>query len=200
MYSYFYRFLQRLIVKRTFNEDLIKLIDKNKVNEIIDIGCADSSILEYINSSYSYHGYELNSHFTNKLKLKYKNNNKIKFYNKGVDEIDFNKFDPDKSIIILVGLFHHIDDLQIKRFVDRAKNFKIFAIDAVKIFGQKNITKLLMAVDKGNYIRQLDNYKKILTHFDFLIAKNRYVIFPYDHLVSTKNIDKNIVIDIFKSF
>ena len=47
MYSYFYRFLQRLIVKRTFNEDLIKLIDKNKVNEIIDIGCADSSILEY---------------------------------------------------------------------------------------------------------------------------------------------------------
>ena len=64
MYSYFYRFLQKLIVKRSFNEDLIKLIDKNKVNEIIDIGCADSSILEYINSSYSYHGYEVNSYFT----------------------------------------------------------------------------------------------------------------------------------------
>ena len=62
----------------------------------------------------------------------------------------------------------------------------------------KNITKLLMALDRGNYIRQLDNYKKILTHFDFYIAKNRYLRFPYDHLVSTKNIDKNIISDVFK--
>ena len=75
---------------------------------------------------------------------------------------------------------------------------KIFAIDAVKIFGQKNITKLLMALDKGNYIRQLDNYKKLLPHFDFFIAKNRYLRFPYDHLISTKNIDKNIISDVFK--
>ena len=75
-------------------------------------------------------------------------------------------------------------------FTDFSENFKIFAIDAVKLVGQKNITKLLMALDRGNYIRQLDNYQKILTHFDFHIAKNRYLRFPYDHLISTKNIDK----------
>jgi len=197
MYSYFYRLLQNLILKRSFNEDLIKLIKQHNVSDIIDVGCADSSILKHIDHKYSYHGYETDQYFTNKLKLQYKNNEKFQFYNKSVDEIDFEKFNPNKSIIVLIGLFHHIDDLQIKRFIEKTKNFKIFAIDAVKIEGQKNITKLLMFLDRGNHIRQIENYKKILPNFDFFVAKNRYLRFSYDHLVSTKNIDKNIVNEVF---
>ena len=198
MYSYFYSLIQKLILKKNFYVDLIKLINKHKVSEIIDIGCADSSILEHTNDEYLYYGYDLDSYFTNKSKFKYKNNDKLQFYNKGVDEIDFKKFDPDKSIIVLAGLLHHINDSQIKRFVDRTENFKIITFDAVKRAGQKNITKLLYWLDRGNYIRQLDNYKKLLPHFDFFIAKNRYLRFPYDHLISTKNIDKNIISDVFK--
>ena len=198
MYSYFYRLIQNLILKRNIYVDFVKVINKQKINTIIDVGCGDNSILEYINGEYLYYGYDSDYYFTNKSKFKYKNNDKLQFYNKGVDEIDFKRFDPDKSIIILIGLFHHINDSQIRKFIDRTENFKIFAIDAVKLVGQKNITKLLMALDRGNYIRQLDNYQKILTHFDFHIAKNRYLRFPYDHLVSTRNIDKNIVAEVFK--
>ena len=197
MYSYFYSLIQKIILKKNFYVDLIQLINKHKVNEIIDIGCADSLILEHFNDEYLYYGYDLNSYFTNKSKSKYKNNNKLQFYNKGVDEIDFEKFDPDKSIIVLAGLLHHISDSQVESFVNRTKNFKIITFDAVKLAGQKSITKLLMALDRGNYIRPLDNYKRLLPDFDFFIAKNKYLRFPYDHLISTKNIDKNIVNDIF---
>tara|TARA_B100001057_G_C22860855_1_gene954440 strand:+ start:472 stop:1068 length:597 start_codon:yes stop_codon:yes gene_type:complete len=197
MYSYFYRLFQSLILKRSFNEDLIKLIKRHDIQDIIDIGSADSPLLNYINNDYFYHGYELDPYFTNKLKLKYNNNNKLSFYNKGVDDIDFEKFDPKKSIIVLVGLFHHVDDNQVKRFINKTKNFKIFAIDAVKIDGQKNITKLLMAMDRGNFIRKIDNYKKLLINFNFCVAKNRYLRLPYDHLVSTKNIDENIMNELF---
>jgi hypothetical protein len=197
MYSYFYSLIQKIILKKNFYVDLIQLINKHKVNEIIDIGCADSLILEHFNDEYLYYGYDLNSYFTNKSKSKYKNNNKLQFYNKGVDEIDFRKFDPDKSIIVLAGLLHHINDSQVKKFVDRTKNFKIITFDAVKLAGQKSITKLLMSLDRGNHIRHLDNYKKLLSDFDFFIAKNKYLRFPYDHLISTKNIDKNIINDVF---
>ena len=48
------------------------------------------------------------------------------------------------------------------------------------------------------FIRKVDEYKKTLPGFDFFIAKNRYLRFPYEHLVSTKNIDKNIISDVFK--
>ena len=81
MYSYFYRLFQSLILKRSFNEDLIKLIKRHNIQDIIDIGSADSPLLNYINNDYFYHGYELDPYFTNKLKLKYKNNNKLSFYN-----------------------------------------------------------------------------------------------------------------------
>ena len=197
MYSYFYRLFQSLILKRSFNEDLIKLIKQHNVQDIIDIGSADSPLLEYIGDEYSYHGYELDPYFTNKLNSKYKDSKKFNFSNKGVDDIDFERFNPDNSIIVLVGLFHHIDDIQVKRFIDKTKRFKVFAIDAVKIDGQKNITKLLMALDRGNFIRKIDNYKKLLIDFNFCVAKNRYLRLPYDHLVSTRNIDKDIVIKYF---
>jgi len=197
MYSYFYSLIQKAILKKNFYADLIQLINKHKVSEIIDIGCADSSILEHTNDKYIYYGYDLDSYFTNKSKSKYKNNNKLQFYNKGVDEINFEKFDPDKSIIVLAGLLHHINDSQVKRFVDRTKKFKIITFDAVKLAGQKSITKLLMALDRGNYIRHLNNYKELLPHFDFYIANNKYLRFPYDHLISTKNIDKNTINDVF---
>lgn len=198
MYSYFYRLIQSLILKKSFNEDIIKLINQHNINNIIDIGCADSTILNHLENKYSYHGYEIDKYFTDKLKLKYKSNKKYQFYNKSVDEINFEKFNPDTSLIILVGLFHHIDDFQVKNLIEKTKNFKIFAIDAVKIDGQKMITKLLMALDKGNFIRKLDNYKKLLNNFNFIIAKNRYLRFPYDHLISTRNIEKNVITQVFK--
>ena len=121
MYSYFYRLFQSLILKRSFNEDLIKLIKQHNVQDIIDIGSADSPLLKHIGNDYSYHGYELDPYFTKKLKSKHKGNEKLNFYNQGVDDIDFERFNPDSSIIVLVGLFHHIDDTQIKRFLDKTK-------------------------------------------------------------------------------
>ena len=198
MYSHFYRLIQKLILKKNIYVDFVKVINKQKVNTIVDVGCADNSILDYINGEYLYYGYEPDSNFTNKSKFKYKDNEKLKFYNQGVDDVDFEKFDPDKSIILLAGLLHHINDLQIKRFVDKTKDFKIITFDAVRLDGQKKITRLLYWLDRGNFIRDLDNYKKLLPNFDFFIAKNKYLRFPYDHLISSKNIDKNIIYEVFK--
>ena len=55
-----------------------------------------------------------------------------------------------------------------------------------------------MALDRGKFIRKIDEYKKTLPGFVFFIAKNKYLRFSYDHLVSTRNIDKNIIEEIFK--
>ena len=71
MYSHFFSLIQKIILKKNFYADLSKLINKHKVSKIIDIGCADSSILEHINDEYLYYGYDLDSYFTNKSKFKY---------------------------------------------------------------------------------------------------------------------------------
>ena len=97
----------------------------------------------------------------------------------------------------MTGLFHHINDEKIRFFLEKTSNFRIYAIDAVKIPDQNMITKLLLSLDKGNYIRNVDHYKKILLNFEFIIARNKYLRFPYDHIISVKNIDHNFVHSIF---
>ena len=91
---------------------------------------------------------------------------------------------------MLIGIFHHLDDITIKLFLSKTTNFKIISIDAVILPDQNLITKLLFYFDRGNFIRKLSAYKKIIKGFEYKILRNRYLRFPYDHLMCFKNIKK----------
>jgi hypothetical protein len=80
--------------------------------------------------------------------------------------------------------------VQIKSFLSKTKNFKIITIDAVILPDQNFLTRLLFFLDKGNFIRKLSDYKKIVLGFEYKILRNRYLRFPYDHLMCFKNIKK----------
>ena len=47
----------------------------------------------------------------------------VYFSKKNINEINFKKFNSKKTIILLIGIFHHIDDLTIKSFLSKTKNF-----------------------------------------------------------------------------
>jgi len=194
MYAYLYNFIQKLILKKSLNSDAGNLLKFIKFENIIDIGCGESEVHNYfkINKNQKYFGYELNDYFINKLKKKYNQNN-FYFSKKNIDQINFEKFDPKKTIILLIGVFHHIDDDTIKAFLSKTKNFKIVSIDAVILPGQNFITKLLFFLDKGNFIRKLSDYKKIIRGFDYKVLHNRYLRFPYDHLMCFRNINRKDV-------
>jgi len=199
MYSYIYRFFQSLILKRSFYDDVLEIINyANKFNQVVEIGCADSLILKKLKLSFFYHGYEIEKNYILKSKKLYKNEKKYSFFNKGIDQIDFRNYNPKKTIIIIVGVFHHVDSNKIKKFMEKTKDFTVYAIDAVRIKDQNFLTKFLLNNDKGKFVRHIDDYKKLLKDYDFLIARNMYLRFPYDHLVSTKNIDYQFLKSIFK--
>ncbi len=194
MYPYLYNFIQKLILKKSLNSDAGNLLNLINFENIIDIGCGESEVHKYfkIKENQKYFGFELSDYFVNKLKKKYNNNN-FYFSKKKIDEIDFEKFDPEKTIILLIGVFHHIDDSTIQAFLSKTKNFKIVSIDAVILPGQNFITKLLFFLDKGNFIRKLSDYKRIINGFDYKVLHNRYLRFPYDHLMCFKNIERAVV-------
>ena len=83
----------------------------------------------------------------------------IYIFTKSINDINFNNFNPNNSIILLIGIFHHLDDTTIKIFFLKLK-FKIISIDAVILPGQSIITRLLFYLDKGNFIGKLKDYKK----------------------------------------
>lgn len=194
MYSYLYSFIQKLILKKSLNSDAANLLRFTKFQNIIDIGCGESDVHNYfkLDKTKKYFGYELNNYFIKKLRKKYNKKNFF-FAKKKIDQINFKKFDPKKTIILLIGIFHHIDDRTIKLFLTKTKKFKIISIDAVILPRQNFITRLLFFLDKGKFIRRLPDYKKIITGFEYKVLRNRYLRFPYDHLMCFKNIKKKDV-------
>ncbi len=191
MYAYLYSFIQKIILKKSLNKDAGNLLRISKFQNIIDIGCGESDVLNYfkISKNQKYFGFEIDDYFVKKLKKKYKKKN-FYFSKKNINEIDFRKFNPKKTIILLIGIFHHIDDLKIKLFLSKTKNFKVLSIDAVILPRQNLITRLLFYLDNGNFIRKLKDYKKVVSGFNYKILRNRYLKYPYDHLMCFRNIKK----------
>ena len=191
MYSYLYNFIQKIILKKSLNSDIGNLLRNIKFQNIIDIGCGEGDVHNYfkINKNQKYFGYEIEDYFVQKLKKKY---NKKNFYftKKNINQINFKKFNPKKTIILLIGIFHHLDDITIKLFLSKTTNFRIISIDAVILPDQNFITRLLFYLDRGDFIRKLSEYKKIVKGFEYKILRNRYLRFPYDHLMCFKNIKK----------
>ena len=196
MYSLFYRLIQRIILKRSFYDDFLKIIKNEKINHIVEIGCADSVILRDINKEIYYDGFDIEENFIQNSKKKYVNNKKYKFEKKSIHEIEFSKYDEKKTIILLIGVFHHVNDEYVKIFLRNSKKFKVYAIDAVRKHDQNFITKLLMDFDKGNHIRFEEHYKKLLTEYEFILARNKYLNLKYDHLISIKGLSIKKVKDI----
>lgn len=191
MYSYIYSFIQKIILKKSLNSDAGNLLEILNFKNIIDIGCGESDVLNYIklDKDQNYYGYEVEDYFINKLKKKNRKKN-LYFEKKRIEDIDFNKFKSKDTIILLIGIFHHLDDKTIKSFLKKTKNFHVFSIDAVILPGQNLVTKLLFFFDKGKHIRKLNNYKKIIKGFNYKIIRNRYLRLPYDHLMCFKKINK----------
>ena len=193
MYSLIYRLIQKILVKRSFYDDFLKILNQENINHIVEIGCADSIILQKLDKKYFYDGYDIDNNFILRSKKKYENYSKYNFLKESIHKINFDKYDNKKTIILLVGIFHHVNDELIKIFLDKTKFFKVYAIDAVRLDNQNLFTKLLLNLDRGNFIRFENQYKELLIDYDFILARNKYLNFKYDHLISVKNINiKNI--------
>ena len=191
MYSFFYRLIQKILLKRSFYDDFLNVIKDKNINHIVEIGCADSIILDKLNKNLYYDGFDVENKFIEKSKSKYFNNLNYKFKKQSIHEIDFTNYNINNTIILLVGVFHHVSDEYVEIFTNNTKKFKIYAIDAVRRNDQNFFTKLLMDLDKGQYVRYEDHYKNLLNQYKFILARNKYLNFKYDHLISIKNLNSN---------
>ena len=198
MYSIFYRIIQRILLKRSFYDDFLNILKTENIKQIVEIGCADSIILKKLNKDINYDGFDVVDDFIEKSKKKYFKNKNYNFENKSIHEINFDKYDKKKTIILLIGVFHHVNDEYIKIFLEKTKFFKVYGVDAVRLNDQKFFTKILLDFDKGKFIRSEKRYKDLLEGYKFILARNKYLNFDYDHLISVKNIKTDRIKEILK--
>jgi len=196
IYSFFYRPIQNLIWfmigKKSFTEQLNNYLDNNRYAEIHDIGCSDGLLARSINlDNTKYFGYDIDAININSAKKNSKNSKNSKnitFYCKSIDNIKVSK--KKKKLFILIGVFHHLNDQSIINFTKKlSKNDHVIALDGFYHQNQNIISIILKRLDQGNFIRNYNDYKKLLKNFIFLKKINYYLRF-YSYLISIKNIDK----------
>lgn len=142
---------------KIFNEHF----NLKKNDSILEIGCGPGINRKYLDSD-SYIGVDINcSHINNALK-KYPNEN---FVCKNVLDFDENGFAESKNILIC-HLLHHLNDENCKSLIRTIhkninKDQNIFLIDIIFTDNQNPIAKMLGKLDKGNYVRHIDQYVEL---------------------------------------
>ena len=71
MYSLFYRYLQKFILKNSFYDDILKITHNENINHIVEISFADSIILNNLDGKYFYNGFDVEDNFIQKLNLNF---------------------------------------------------------------------------------------------------------------------------------
>ena len=179
------------IIRNKKNEyDFIKFIfekNKSKLN-ILDICCGDSYILKYI-SEYvkNYTGLDNNKGYLKQSRKIYPN---FKFHYldiKKIKSLNANKI----NFIFLNGAIHHFDDETIKNLLNYInKKFPKAIFLSIDPLRENNnfINKLMINNDRGEFIRNKKQYKKIMGKFSRLITED-FFIMKFLLIFHYKNID-----------
>ena len=191
-FKFFYRLYQKVIRKRRSEYDFLRYIfnQTGKVN-VLDLCCGDSYVLNYINNNVeNYIGIDNNSNYLKNSGLKYP---KFKFINSNIEnlekikDLDLNNID----FIFLNGAIHHLSDNIVENLLNflnkKFPNAKYLTIDPI-IDNNKLLNKIMINFDRGDFIRNTNEYKILMKRFDTLITDD-FFIMSFKLIFHYKNID-----------
>ena len=102
------------------------------------------------------------------------------------------------DIVVAFGLLHHLDDKEGMLLADQAsealgKSGRFLTIDGVLLEKQKILRRLILQMDRGKFIRNQQQYEKILSKrfkkFNSYIEKNLFLL-PYDLFIYEAFVEK----------
>ena len=193
-FPFIYRTYQKTVrIKKNeylFFQYLFKNIRSKKLR-VLDLCCGDSFILNFINEYIEdYLGLDNNNLYLKKSLIKWK---KYKFINEDLNNVALNKeiinFNP--NIIFMNGAIHHLDDPLVevisKIIVKNFEKSLFISVDPV-IHCNNMINKFMIKFDRGKFIRETDNYKKILKGFENFVIDDFYRM-SFKNIFHYRNID-----------
>lgn len=157
-------------------------------DRLIDIGCGPGYVLDFF-PEIDYYGFDLSERYIAEAKEKY--GDRGHFFCQDVNNFpDFenNCFD----FVTAFGVLHHLNDAEANILISSAHRLlkpggKFLAIDGVYEEQQSRIRKILLDLDRGEYVRFEDEYLALLSQsfsaIESNIEQNMFTI-PYTLLIS----------------
>lgn len=155
---------------------------------ILDIGCGPSDILEFLPPDVDYQGFDASPTYIQRAQRRY--GGRGKFICETVSEKTLH--DPGAyDLVIAFGVVHHLDDAQSRDLFTLAhsalrKGGRLVTIDGCFVEGQSRIARALLRLDRGEFVRQEADYKRLArTVFGLIKAEVRHDLLrlPSTHLI-----------------
>jgi ubiquinone/menaquinone biosynthesis C-methylase UbiE len=130
---------------------------------ILDAGCGVGDMREYL-PDVDYTGIDLNPDYIEGAKRRYTDG--AQFLNASVDDLatlGFEEFDA----AIIISVLHHLTDEQVSNLVTSLPRVlkpgaRLVTVDPVWLPEQATTARVLIAMDRGRYVRDLDGYRRLI--------------------------------------
>ena len=156
---------------------------------MLDLCSGDSFILKYVSDYVSdYIGIDNNEKYLKSLKSTWP---KYKFINADITKLneieEIKNFNP--NLVFMNGAIHHLDNNIMNSINDFLKTFEkniFLSVDPVR-YKNNLINKIMIFFDRGKYIRNEIEFKKIMLNYNQFIVDDFYQmsfqnVFHYNHI------------------
>jgi cyclopropane fatty-acyl-phospholipid synthase-like methyltransferase len=185
VYSKFGKLISNDSTALRLTKDFLKIEPGDRV---LDIGCGPAGILANLPNDVDYHGYDIEPRYIEAARKRY--GTRGTFFVASVSP-EANENMGLFDVAMAIGVLHHLtDDECAVLLAGAAKVLKpggrLVTLDGVYVQGQNPVAKLLLALDRGRFVRQEDAYTTLARRFFGEVKPTiltDLLAIPYTHLV-----------------
>lgn len=154
-------------------------------DRVLDIGCGPADILEYLPDGIDYTGFDVSDRYIAAARRRYGERGKfaVRPVSRSVEA------NGSYDIVISIGVLHHLSDEDARTLFDCASNAlrpggRLVTCDPVRLQGQHPVARLLIALDRGAFVRPFEGYLALARRrFPHAAAKivHDLLTVPYTH-------------------
>ena len=189
-----YLWVRSLLSNKATNQRIAdELLQPRRGDKVLDVGCGPGTLRHFL-GEVDYTGVDSNKEH---IAIAKKNGFPKDRYLVGNVVNTFTSHDTTYDLIILMGILHHLGDLEVQSLLLGLKNLlnrkgRIVTFDGVYLENQHPISRFLLDRDAGKNVRTVEGYKELFPKQYFALETrlfNDLLKIPYDHFaaVVTRN-------------
>ena len=156
---------------------------------VLDVGCGNGDLAQFVPPGSQYVGVDHNASYIASANRSPAQGN-VLFVDADVGDLpllDIGRFD----VVVALGVVHHLDDSAATRMIEAARdlltaNGRLVLIDPAFHPEQRATARVLMALDRGRFVRHPSDYERLVApSFDNVAVTVRHDLnpFPYTHCI-----------------
>lgn len=183
-----YTYFSKLVSKHDTLFEYVKLyVRPNPHDKILDIGCGTGNILKYL-PDVEYLGFDMSQKYINSAIKNY--GDQGTFFCKKLT-LDVIKYPTRYDIVLANGVLHHLNDEEALELFKVAHSVlklsgRLITIDGCFFEKQSLIARILLSIDRGEFVRNKEEYLSLASGFFSKIKtsiRHDLLKIPYTHII-----------------